>query len=148
MIRDTPEEKTMELCRYSSTNRCNRGLECYFAHRYDSSVWSTGLGNPKPNSYFSMVELDAWKIYVSSGIDSDQIISKCLSELKKESSEEPSAEAFTYKHRWICSSCYKNGQQVQRKNKSQYCSARAAHSWRDPIMMCHIGKYRGYHIRL
>ena len=91
-------------------------------------------------SYFSMVELDAWKIYVSSGIDSDQIISKCVSELKKESSEEPSAEAFTYKHRWICSSCYKNGQQVQRKNKSQYCSARAAHSWRDPIMMCHIGK--------
>ena len=91
--------------------------------------------------YFSMVELDAWKIYVSSGIDSDQIISKCLSELKKsESTEEPSAEAFTYKHRWICSSCYKNGQQVQRKNKSQYCSARAAHSWRDPIMMCHIGK--------
>ena len=102
-----------------------------------SLVWSDGL---KPNSYFSMVELDAWKIYVSSGIDSDQIISKCLSELKKESSEEPSAEAFTYKHRWICSSCYKNGQQVQRKNKSQYCSARAAHSWRDPIMMCHIGK--------
>ena len=93
-------------------------------------------------SYFSMVELDAWKIYVSSGIDSDQIIAKCVSELKKESSEEPSAEAFTYKHRWICSSCYKNGQQVQRKNKSQYCSARAAHSWRDPIMMCHIGKYR------
>ena len=91
-------------------------------------------------SYFSMVELDAWKIYVSSGIDSDQIIAKCVSELKKESSEEPSAEAFTYKHRWICSSCYKNGQQVQRKNKSQYCSARAAHSWRDPIMMCHIGK--------
>ena len=37
LIRDTPEEKTMELCRYSSTNRCNRGLECYFAHRYDSS---------------------------------------------------------------------------------------------------------------
>lgn len=121
LIRDTPEEKTMELCRYSSTNRCNRGLECYFAH--------------------SMVELDAWKIYVSSGIDSDQIISKCLSELKKESSEEPNAEAFTYKHRWICSNCYKNGQQVQRKNKSQYCSARAAHSWRDPIMMCHIDKW-------
>ena len=37
LIRDTPEEKTMELCRYSSTNRCNRGLECYFAHRYDQS---------------------------------------------------------------------------------------------------------------
>jgi hypothetical protein len=33
IIRDTPDEKTMELCRYSSTNRCNRGNQCYFAHR-------------------------------------------------------------------------------------------------------------------
>ena len=29
---------------------------------------------------------------------------------------------------------------MTRKGKTQYCSARAAHSWRDPIMMCHIGK--------
>jgi hypothetical protein len=30
---------------------------------------------------------------------------------------------------------------VTRKGKTQYCSARAAHSWRDPIMMCHIDKW-------
>ena len=88
-----------------------------------------------------MVELDAWKIYVSAGIESNEIVGKCRVEKEKcdETREEVSVESFSYKHRWICSNCYKNGQQVARKNKTLYCSARAAHSWRDPIMMCQIG---------
>ena len=45
-------------------------------------------------------------------------------------------------HRWICAQCYKNGQQVARRGKTQYCAAgRNAHAWRDPILICFIDRW-------
>jgi len=137
LVRECPDEKTMELCRYSSTNRCNRGIECFFAH--------------------SMIELDAWKMYTINEIESDDIIDKSrevAKEVEKEAEKEwvsnggggteqaAVAQSFALKHRWICAICSKNGQQVARRGKTQYCAAgRNAHAWRDPILLCFVERW-------
>lgn len=123
IIRDTPDGKTMELCRYSSTNRCNRGDHCYFAH--------------------SMVELDAWRIFVSHGVLPDEILATANSLQSPHSgSPAPFSSTFNFKHKWICSQCYKNGQIVERKGKTNYCSLpRNSHSWRDPLLYVYIEKW-------
>ncbi|CAG5098777.1 Oidioi.mRNA.OKI2018_I69.XSR.g15966.t2.cds [Oikopleura dioica] len=123
IIRDTPDGKTMELCRYSSTNRCNRGDHCYFAH--------------------SMVELDAWRIFVSHGVLPDEILATANSlQSPNSGSPAPFSSTFNFKHKWICSSCHKNGQTVERKGKTNYCSLpRNSHSWRDPLLYVYIEKW-------
>lgn len=122
IIRDTPDGKTMELCRYSSTNRCNRGDHCYFAH--------------------SMVELDAWRIFVSAGVSPDEILATANS-LASPTPESPApfSSSFAFKHKWICSQCNKNGQTVERRGKTAYCSSRQSHSWRDPLLYVHLDKW-------
>ena len=88
-----------------------------------------------------MVELDAWRIFVSTGGTPDCILEVVQEQNLMMEVERPTASSsFAYKHRWICAQCYKNGQIVERKGKTQYCTSRGnPHSWRDPLLYVHIG---------
>ena len=93
-----------------------------------------------------MVELDAWRIFVSTGSTPDSILLATEAQNTNQESVETrvptgGASSFTFKHRWICAQCYKNGQIVERKGKTLYCASRGSHSWRDPMLYCHIGKF-------
>lgn len=107
------------------------------------------------NAFISMVELDAWRIFVSHGVLPDEILATANSlQSPHSSSPAPFSSTFNFKHKWICSQCYKNGQIVERKGilrlkspthcfagKTNYCSLpRSSHSWRDPLLYVYIGK--------
>ena len=91
-----------------------------------------------------MVELDAWRIFISTG-GTPQTILEHTQEQETFVDISPTAvtSTFNFKHRWICAQCYKNGQIVERKGKTLYCSSRGSHSWRDPMLYCNIGKSIG-----
>jgi len=90
-----------------------------------------------------MVELDAWRIFVSHGVLPDEILATANSLQSPHSgSPAPFSSTFNFKHKWICSQCYKNGQIVERKGKTNYCSLpRNSHSWRDPLLYVYIEKW-------
>ena len=60
------------------------------------------------NTYISMVELDAWRIFVSHGVLPDEILATANSLQSPHSgSPAPFSSTFNFKHKWICSQCYK-----------------------------------------
>lgn len=88
----------------------------------------------------SMVELDAWRIFISTGGTPDSILHATQEQNSLLDLERGVVNTtFNFKHRWICAQCYKNGQIVERKGRTLYCSSRGSHSWRDPMLYCYIG---------
>lgn len=87
-----------------------------------------------------MVELDAWRIFISTGGTPDSILHATQEQNSLLDLERGVVNTtFNFKHRWICAQCYKNGQIVERKGRTLYCSSRGSHSWRDPMLYCYIG---------